>query len=191
VSISPAVDGTVGRAFLVSVSFHGERPLVDLQLAGGFAKSSFLVMTTQDFMAQLRHVPDKLLVFVNPEGDTIHGGYHLTEIKAAKFDTVDCGGQKNRWNETILQLWVPSHEATQEFMTAGKFLSIYDRVSRMINVDPAAEVRFEYGDENFFPSNYDVESITEATAELRVELRPPQTTCKARDRRAAGATSCC
>ena len=76
-------------------------------------------------------------------------------------------------------------------MTAGKFLSIYDNVSRMIDVDPAAEVRFEYGDGNFFPSNYHVESITEAAGELRVELRPPQTTCKARDRRAIGATSCC
>src|SRR5438876_481217 len=57
--------------------------------------------------------------------------------------------------------------------------------------DPRAEVRLEYGDENFFPSNYHVESITEATDAVRVELRPPQTTCKARDRRAAGASCCC
>ncbi len=148
-------------------------------------------MTTQDFIAQLRYQPDKQLIFVNPRGDTIHDGYHLTEIKAAKFHTVDCGGQKNTWNETIMQLWVPSDETSQEFMTAGKFLSIYDKVSRMIDVDPAAEIRFEYGDENFFPSNYHVESIDKAGGELRVELRPPQTTCKARDRRAAGATSCC
>ena len=76
-------------------------------------------------------------------------------------------------------------------MTAGKFLSIYDKVSRMIEVDPAAEVRFEYGDENFFPSNYHVESIADELDALRVKLNPPQTTCKARDRRAAGATCCC
>jgi hypothetical protein len=60
----------------------------------------------------------------------------------------------------------------------------------MIDVDPAAEVRFEYGDDNFFPSNYHVESITQDTEALRVELRLPETTCKARDRRATGA-SCC
>jgi len=121
----------------------------------------------------------------------IHAGYHLTEIKAAKFDTVDCGGQKNRWNETIMQLWVPANETSETFMTAGKFLSIYEKVSSMIDVDPAAEVRFEYGDENFFPSNYHVDSITEKIDALRAELRPPQTTCKARDRRAAGASCCC
>lgn len=147
-------------------------------------------MTTQDFIAQLQNVSDKPLVFVNPEGDTIHTGYHLTEIKAAKFDTVDCGGKKNRWNETIMQLWVPPNEPLQEFMTAGRFLSIYERVSQMIDVDSQAEVRFEYGDENFFPSNYHVKSVTEAPEALRVELRPPQTTCKARDRSAAGATCC-
>ena len=148
-------------------------------------------MTTQDFIAQLRRAPAKPLLFVNAEGDTIHAGYHLTEIKAAKFDTVDCGGEKNRWSETLMQLWVPANEISEQFMTAGKFLSIYERVSCMIDVDAAAEVRFEYGDENFFPSNYHVDSVIEETEALRVELRPPQMTCKARDRRAAGSSCCC
>ena len=147
-------------------------------------------MTTKDFIGRLRRAPDKPLVFMNAESDAIHSGYHLTEIQAAKLDTVDCGGEKNRWNENIMQLWVPANERTKEFMTAGKFLSIYDKVSRMIDVDPAAEVRFEYGDENFFPSDYHVQSITEESDRLRVELRPPRATCKARDRRAAGAACC-
>jgi hypothetical protein len=148
-------------------------------------------VTTQDFIAQLRRAPAKPLLFVNAEGDTIHAGYHLTEIKAAKFDTVDCGGEKNRWSETLMQLWVPANEISEQFMTAGKFLSIYEKVSCMIDVDAAAEVRFEYGDENFFPSNYHVDSVIEETDALRVELRPPQMTCKARDRRAARASCCC
>jgi len=101
-------------------------------------------VTTQDFIAQLRRAPGKPLLFVNAEGDTIHAGYHLTEIKAAKFDTVDCGGEKNRWSETIMQLWVPANEISEQFMTAGKFLSIYEKVSCMIDFDPAAEVRFEW-----------------------------------------------
>jgi hypothetical protein len=147
-------------------------------------------VTTDDFINRLRRAPEKPLLFVNAEGDTIHAGYHLTEIKAAKFDTVDCGGEKNRWTETIMQLWVPARETSEQFMTAGKFLSIYEKVSSMIDVDPASEVRFEYGDGNFFPSNYHVESVMDQADALLVELRPPQTTCKARDRRAAEA-SCC
>ena len=147
-------------------------------------------MTTHDFISRLRQAPAKQLVFTNSDGATIHGGYHLTELKAASFDTVDCGAQKNQWNETIVQLWVPEDEENGEFMTAKKFLAIYDKVAGLIALDPTAEIRFEYGDENFPASNYHVEKISENEAELRVQLRLPQTTCKARDRREAGAACC-
>lgn len=147
-------------------------------------------MKTHEFITLLRHSPDKRLVFVNDQGTTIHSGYHLTELKAASLDTVDCGGQKNQWNETIVQLWVPQ-EADDDFMTAKKFLSIYDKVGGMIAIDPGAEIRIEYGDENFFPSNYDVDLVTQDDETIRVQLRPPQTTCKARDRRAVTGASCC
>ena len=110
-------------------------------------------MTTHDFIGRLREAPAKQLVFTDSDDATIHGGYHLTELKAASFDTVDCGGQKNQWNETIVQLWIPEDEGNGEFMTAAKFLSIYDKVARLIPLDPTAEIRFEYGDENFPSSN--------------------------------------
>lgn len=147
-------------------------------------------MTTHDFISRLRGAPAKQLVFTNSEGATIHGGYHLTELKMASFDTVDCGAEKNHWNETIVQLWVPEEAENGEFMTAAKFLSIYDKVARLISLDPTAEIRFEYGDENFPPSNYRVENISEIPAELRVQLQLPQTTCKARDRRQSGEACC-
>jgi hypothetical protein len=75
-------------------------------------------------------------------------------------------------------------------MTTAKFLSIYNKVARLIPLDLTAEIRFEYGDENFPPSDYHVEKISENEAELRVQLRLPQTTCKARDRRESGAACC-
>jgi hypothetical protein len=147
-------------------------------------------MTTHDFISRLREAAAKQLVFTNSDGATVHSGYHLTELKAASFDTVDCGAQKNQWNETIMQLWIPEDEENGEFMTAAKFLSIYDKVARLISLDPTAEVRVEYGDENFPPSNYHVERLSENPAELRVQLRLPQATCKARDRRESGAVCC-
>jgi hypothetical protein len=145
-------------------------------------------MNTHEFISLLRHSPKKQLLFVNEEGASIHSGYHLTELKAASFDTVDCGGQKNQWRETIVQLWVPD-ESDDDFMTAQKFLSIYDKVSGMISLDSAAEIRFEYGDESFFPSNNHVVRVTQDAKAIRFQLRPPQSTCKARDRRRA--EKCC
>lgn len=151
-------------------------------------------MTTQEFIAALRKTPDHQLLFENEAGDSVHAGYHLTEIKTAHFDTVDCGGQTNRWDETIVQLWVPANADDDDgYMTASKFLRIFDRVTAMIPLKLEAEVRVEYGDENFFPSLYHVESVTSADGATRVLLAPPATTCKARDRRLMEAESaaCC
>ena len=79
-------------------------------------------------------------MFTNSDGATIHGGYHLTELKAASFDTVDCGAQKNQWNETIVQLSVTEEEENGEVMTAAKFVSIYYKVARLISHDLTAEI---------------------------------------------------
>jgi Family of unknown function (DUF6428) len=140
------------------------------------------LMKTSEFIAALRSAPTKKLVFGDASGNEVPGGYHLTELKAARLDTVDCGGQANRWNETIAQLWVPSGE-DGEHMTAAKFLRIYDKVSKLVDLDEDAEFRVEYGDEQIFPSIYDVASGVVAGDSLRVALRAPKMTCKARDRR--------
>ena len=143
-------------------------------------------MTTQEFIAALREIPGHQLIFENDAGDTVRAGYHLTEIKAAQFDTVDCGGQTNQWEETIVQLWVPAMASDDdEYMTAEKFLRIFDKVTATILLQLEAEIRVEYGDDNFFPTLYHVESMTSEATATRVLLTPPATTCKARDRRRA------
>lgn len=148
-------------------------------------------MKTNDFITMLRQSPKKVLLFANNNGDLAHRGYHLTEIKAAVYDTVDCGGQKNNWNETILQLWVPEN-ADDDYMLAGKFVNIYDKVSKMVSIDPDAEVRIEYGDDKIFPTAYYVGDVNEDADTIRSLLEPPSTTCKARDRsRSTNAESCC
>jgi hypothetical protein len=149
-------------------------------------------MKTAEFIDSLRRAGGKTLRFLNQDGDTVRSGYHLTEIKAASYDTVDCGGQTNHWKETIFQLWVPD-EADDGYMEAGKFVRIFERVRSAVSVDLMADVRIEYGDENFFPSIYSVESIKTNGDSLDVALARPETTCKARDRRAAAPTTepCC
>ncbi len=152
-------------------------------------------MTTKEFVSRLRAAPQNRLLFVDAEGNTVHAGYHLTELKAASFDTVDCGGQINRWDETIVQLWVPA-DANGDYMSAGKFLKIFDKVRALMPLKFDAEIRVEYGDEKFFPSTYHVHSLRYDGDITRVLLEPPATTCKARDRRgccAAGAAAniCC
>ena len=145
-------------------------------------------MKTNEFIAELRRAPENQLVFTDGKGQAVHAGYHLTELKAVSLDTVDCGGRTNRWQETIVQLWVPSN-ADNNYMTAGKFLKIFDKVRGMIPLNFDAAIRVEYGDEDFFPSTYDVRSIAHAEDVTLVLLQAPGTTCKARDRRHKSARS--
>jgi hypothetical protein len=149
-------------------------------------------MKTNEFISALRLAPNNQLVFVDLAGHVVHTGYHLTEIKAAALDTVDCGGQINHWRETIMQLWVPQ-DADDHYMSTEKFLNIFDKVSGMVPLDFKAEIRVEYGDENLFPSTYHVRSVTREQDQTRVLLEPPGTTCKARDRGLArsATASCC
>jgi hypothetical protein len=148
-------------------------------------------MKTSEFIDKLRAAKTKRLTFTNTDNDTIHRGYHLTEIKAVTYDAVDCGGQKNQWNETILQLWVPA-AADDDYMLASKFVSIYEKVCKLVSIDEEAVVRIEYGDENFFLTAYHVADVNQNADALRVVLEPPATTCKARDRaKSSNSERCC
>jgi Family of unknown function (DUF6428) len=150
-------------------------------------------MKTSEFISVLRAAPNNQLIFFDLKGHAVHCGYHLTELKAASFATVDCGGQTNRWHETIVQLWVPANPAA-DCMTAAKFLKIFDKVRGMIPLNLDADIRVEYGDENLFPSTYHVRSVTRHENATHVLLESPATACKARDRRAAAAQTtepCC
>lgn len=37
-------------------------------------------------------------------GREVRPGYHVTEVKAGSFQTLDCGGNPDAWQETILQV---------------------------------------------------------------------------------------
>jgi hypothetical protein len=145
-------------------------------------------MKTNEFISELRAAPQNRLLFIDANGNQVHAGYHLTELKSALVDTVDCGERVNHWLETIVQLWVPANPAG-DYMTCTKFLEIFDQVRGMIPLAVDAEIRVEYGDENFFPSTYHVPSVTRDQNTTRVLLAPPQATCKARDRRVAASSA--
>jgi Family of unknown function (DUF6428) len=152
--------------------------------------------TTQDFLEVMRAAkPDQQVVFQLDQAPLVGAGYHVTEVKAVTYSTMDCGGVADKWKETVIQLWNPGDEAERKYMTVKKFLAIYDRVAEHIPVSDSAEVRFEYGDMHRAAASYHVERLESREALILVHLRAPAVTCKARDRKKAGTTaaqsSCC
>jgi hypothetical protein len=152
--------------------------------------------TTRAFLDILRASrPDQQLVFRLDEAPLVAPGYHLTELKALTYNTMDCGGVADNWEETVIQLWNPGDEPEREYMTVRKFLAIYERVAKHISVSYDAELRFEYGDTRRPATSYHVERLESRGALVLVHLRAPVVTCKARDRKkasiAAAESSCC
>ena len=153
-------------------------------------------ISTRTFLDILRAgKPDQQLVFQLDEATLVAPGYHVTELKALTYNTMDCGGVADKWEETVIQLWNSGDEPEREYMTVRKFLAIYERVAKHISVSYDAELRFEYGDTRRPAASYHVERLESRGALVLVHLRAPVVTCKERDRKKASITaaksSCC
>jgi hypothetical protein len=154
------------------------------------------VISTETFLDTLRGAGlDQRLIFQLNQSPLVAPGYHLTEVKAVSYDTMDCGGVADRWQETVIQLWNPGDEPTREYMTVRKFLAIYDRVATHVPISDKAELRFDYGDFGQPACSYHVQNIETEGELILVHLRAPVVTCKERDRKQADSdrtkANCC
>ncbi|PRH89409.1 hypothetical protein C5L14_02160 [Labrys okinawensis] len=145
------------------------------------------------FLAALKPHAGKALV-LHYGGRTIRPGYHVTEVKAGAFATLDCGGNPDAWRETILQ--VEDIEATGEgdFMSVAKFERILQRVAERVDLQADARLTFEVGQPGEPMRIFDVGALEIAGSErivLKLEARPA--ICKPRHRheRRARAAACC
>jgi hypothetical protein len=157
-------------------------------------------MQTIEFFKLIESHPQKLLRFRDHRNALVHPAYHISEVKAGSFQTVDCGNVAHEWNETILQLWLSDDPDAERAMGAAKATGILAKVSQKIDIDPESELRIEYGNEEFPAVQFNVGEITVGEAEIVVALIPPSTGCKLEERggscarptgQEAAATSCC
>jgi Family of unknown function (DUF6428) len=75
--------------------------------------------TTTRLFLDILHAarPDQQLVFQLNEAPLVAAGYHVTELKAVTYNTMDCGGVAGAWEETVIQLWNPGDEPERDYMT--------------------------------------------------------------------------
>ena len=139
-------------------------------------------MKTQELFEVLEAHKDKSLLFEYTSNQLVGANYHITEVKHIKIDSVDCGGQTDAWNETIIQLWEsPSEIGKTEYMSTFKALEILKRVGSMKAYDFTSEVKFEYSNSLFhtaqlFVSDYEIHGDN-----LLFKLAIEKTDCKAKE----------
>ena len=111
-------------------------------------------------------------------GRSVAPGYHVTEVKAVRVQSMDCGGRADAWNETVVQLWSPGARPDEGYMKVGKFLGIYGRVGSSVPIDEQAVLRFEYGDVGEPAIGYLVSTVSREGGDVRVRLNAPGVACK-------------
>jgi len=135
-------------------------------------------MKTLEFLHILKENPGLGLEFEIESGKFIKPTFHITEVKNATIESVDCGGNPDSYKETIIQLMVNPLEEMRKPWTAQKALDIFDKVEQLKPMDKDAEVFFEYGDLEVRTSNFSVEDVLFADGNIRLELFAKPTVCK-------------
>ncbi|AEQ52772.1 DUF6428 family protein [Pelagibacterium halotolerans] len=135
---------------------------------------------------------DKPLALAYGDGQQVQAGYHVTEIKAGSFVTLDCGGNPNAWRETVLQVEdIPANQGSAS-MTVAKFQSILGKVGSRVQLDRDARLTWEVSRPGDPMGIYDVAGIEIERDRAIVRLSPRPAICKPRHRaRQAGAPACC
>lgn len=155
----------------LAIDFHGDASLAD-------------------FMAALEPHGDKQLA-IHYGGRMIRSGYHITEVKAGSFATLDCGGNPDRWRETILQIEERASESDRGFMLAGKFRAILAQVTECIALDGAARLTVEIGPSGSPMQVFDAGSLRVEAGRLVFKLEPRSAICKPRHRTMPDSQAAC
>jgi hypothetical protein len=151
-------------------------------------------MTTKEFLNVLTQYPDLPLLFEYKKGGFTRMDYHLTEVKNVSFDTVDCGGLQNSWEEVHVQIWENEMPEPNHRVDTTKALKIFNAVEKVRPTLGGVEVKFEYGNDDFHTSVLPVRAMKVFNNQIIVQLGIDATSCKAKDRATTPeekANACC
>jgi len=139
-------------------------------------------MKVSEFMKVLEEQTNKELLFSYAQDKLVGANYHLTEVKNVQFDTTDCGGKTNFWEETHFQLWEsPTELGKRDYMTTDKILAILNRVNSIKAIKMDTDLKMEYGNDAFATAVMPVDHIKLHEGRVIVSLFAEATRCKAND----------
>ncbi|MDN3641177.1 DUF6428 family protein [Lutimonas halocynthiae] len=139
-------------------------------------------MKVSEFIKVLEEQKNKELLFSYTKDKLVGANYHLTEVKNVQFDTTDCGGKTNFWEETHFQLWEsPTELGKRDYMTTDKILAIINRVDSIKAIKKDTDLKMEYGNDTFATAVMPVKHIEFDEKRVYINLFSEATRCKAND----------
>lgn len=163
-----------------------------LPLTVGFQSDASLGASIGALLDALQAHAARRLV-IHYDGHLIQPGYHVTEVKAGSFVTLDCGGNPDAWQETILQVEdLPASDEKPDHMEVGKFLAILEKVAARVNLHASSRLTFEVGPPGRPMQIFDVKAVRIEATTAVIELGPRPAICKPRHRAEQEvANTCC
>jgi hypothetical protein len=146
-------------------------------------------MKTSEFVNLLEENTTLGLAFEVEKGNFVAPTFHITEIKNASIESVDCGGNPDSYKQTIVQLMVNPSEELRKPWSGQKALSIFQVVDQKVPINKDAEIFFEYGDQKIRTSHFSVEDVDISNGQINIQLYAKPTVCK--PSLVSGAKSCC
>lgn len=151
-------------------------------------------MKVNEFIDVLKLNPQKTLSYSYGNEFTVLPFVHITEIKNHTIESVDCGGQQNKWNETVMQLWTGVNKDDAHRVDSSKALEIIERVNLIKPIANESLFLVEYGDQFHPVTHYEihVDKISDST--INFVLTGQASQCKALttdDSCCSSSTACC
>ncbi len=148
-------------------------------------------MNTSTFIQSLISNTGKELQFKLPDGSIISGDLHITEIQNHHVDSVDCGGNAHKYNETVVQLWINENSNDHAEWKTDKAIKIFEIVGKKIEYKDDAELFIEFGDSKHQTIRYSVNNIQENSERVVIDLTVKPTVCKPSLTKTDKAGACC
>ena len=134
-------------------------------------------------------MPEAGVVFATEDGP-VGAGYHITELKHARGESIDCGGRQSSWDEVAVQVLDVFGDAP---MPVERLRGILTRSLAAIPALADAPVHIEFGHRNESLSRYDIAGMSIEGHLVQVSMVRAHATCKPASNpvRPGANTRCC
>lgn len=144
----------------------------------------------------LRNNPGLPVVFTQNE-HTISPGYHITEVKTAVVNSLDCGQGTDQWGEIVIQLLDGNADSSGDYMQSKKMMGILEHAIKASHADDRTHLYFEFTPGNATLQKSSVSAIEVVNNTITIALGTTTAQCKPYQRALASAkasassTGCC
>lgn len=150
-------------------------------------------MTLLDLLEYAKAQPETAPVHFTANGKGINAGFHITELKHAKINSIDCGGNEDQFDEVTLQL-LDGYGGLA--MSSGKLAKILAHSLKAIPALENKDLRVEFAPENNGLHIYHMEDVTVVNERLTIALTNGAAVCKPAQRASSNCdcqkqTACC